>query len=60
MNIIVHTLIFENSYLKIGLKIILIKENSGRTKSTVKKRTNISMTRSIYESRRDVFRSLHS
>ena len=56
----VHTLIFKNSKLKIGPKIILIKENSRRTKSTAKERTNRLMTRSIYESGRDVFRSQHS
>ena len=60
MNIQVHILIFKNFKLKTGPKIILIKENSRRTKSTAKERTNGLMTRSIYENGRDVFRSQHS
>ena len=60
MNIQIHILIFKNSKFKIDPKVTLIKENSGNTKLTTKERTNGSMTRSIYESGKDVFRSQHS
>ena len=47
MNIQVHILIFKSSKLKIGPKETLIKENSGRTKSMGKERSNGQTTRSI-------------